>query len=362
MKCLMRYLLLCGVVSLLSNQGWAEEDAAVEESETAAKVKKESPWMLVPTFSSDPKVGTSLGAMAGYLFKNDPESTSSMAGISASYSNTESYVGAAFLRSYWDADSKRLAAVVAGGNIKNDYSDYLGSGLPASTTDEMKAFFVRYTQEWLPNWFFGGQMMYSNYTIVGDTVELEEILQLKGLTGFDSGGIGLVAMFDDRDNQNSPSSGTRFVAHNIAHREAFGGDVDFDTYNMDFRQYFPHGKGNVFAYHVYGRWSDDAPESAYSSVYTKGYTRGQYLAPYSTAIELEERWRWKERISLTLYAAVTCLYGDGEHCGEGANLYPSAAVGGQYVLKMEEKMVISMNYAKGEGENSGFYIQFGQSF
>ena len=45
---------------------------------------EESPWLLAPTFSSDPKVGTSLGFLAGYLFKIDDESTSSMAGMMSS--------------------------------------------------------------------------------------------------------------------------------------------------------------------------------------------------------------------------------------------------------------------------------------
>lgn len=322
----------------------------------------ESPWLIVPRFSSDPKLGTSLGFLAGYLFKLDPKSTSSMAGATGTYSNTDSYIAGLFLRSYWDADSKRLTALVAGGKIRNDYSDFLGTGLPASTTDNMKIAFARYLQEVHSNWFIGAQGVYTNYLVVGDDFRTEEVMKAFGLNGIDSGALGLVAMFDKRDNQNAPHAGMRFSVDNFAYREAFGGDENFGTYNLEFDHYLPHGDGSVFAYRLFGRLTHDAPESAYSSVDLRGYTRGQYLAPHSLALEAEERWHVRGRFGLNVFAGVACLYGDGARCDNSDNLYPSAGLGAQYLVKKSENMVITMDYAKGEGENSGVYVRFGQAF
>jgi hypothetical protein len=39
---------------------------------------KESPWILIPTLSVDPKLGTSFGVMGGYIHQFDPLSTPSM--------------------------------------------------------------------------------------------------------------------------------------------------------------------------------------------------------------------------------------------------------------------------------------------
>jgi len=333
-----------------------------QEASASGDAMPVSPWVIAPKFSSDPKVGTSLGLLAGYLFKLDPDSTSSMAGAMASYSNTDSVIGAAFLRSYWDDDSKRLTAVLGGGRINNDYSDFLGSGLPASTTDEMKLAFARYLQEVREHWFVGAQGVYTNYLVVGDDFRTDEVLKALGLNGIDSGGLGLVLTYDDRNNQNAPTAGKLLSLDNYAFREALGGEESFDTVNLEFKHYITHSEGAVFAYHVYGRWTSDAPNSAYSSVNLRGYTRGQYLAPHSLAVEIEERLHIHGRFGLNLFAGVACLYGDGLDCNESDNLYPSAGLGGEYVIKPSERMVITVDYAKGEGENSGFYVRFGQSF
>ncbi len=323
---------------------------------------EESPWLLAPTFSSDPKVGTSLGFLAGYLFKLDSESTSSMAGVMSSYSDTNSVIGGIFLRSYWDADSKRFNIVLAGGKIKNDYDDFLGTGLPVSSTDNMKLFYTQYLQEVHPDWFVGVQGIYTNYLIVGDNFASQELLNLLGLTGFDSGAIGLMVMFDSRNNQNAPTSGLQFSIDNFAYREAFGGEENFDTLKLQLKQYLPHGNGHVFAYRVNGRWTSDAPPSGYSSVNLRGYVRGQYLAPHSLLLEGEQRWHWKGRFGINVFAGVVCLYGNNRNCDNSNNLYPSAGIGAQYLLKESEQMVITMDYAEGKGDNNGFYLRFGQAF
>lgn len=169
-------------------------------------------------------------------------------------------------------------------------------------------------------------------------------------------------MYDDRDNQNSPTEGKCFIADNFAYREAFGGEENFDTLNLEFKQYLPHGGGDVFAYRVRSRWTSDAPISGYSSVTLRGYTRGQYLAPHSLLIEAEERWHVKGPIGFNLFAGVACLYGNHDSYGSSEDFYPSVGLGFQYLFKEAERMVITVDYAKGEGDNSGFYMRFGHAF
>lgn len=357
------FSMACCVVGLCLSCVAIAQVAETEDREAPSeKAERESPWVIAPKFSSDPKVGTSLGFLAGYLFKLDPKSTSSMAGAMASYSNTDSFIGTAFLRSYWNEDQKRFTAALGGGRIKNDYSDFLGSGLPASTTDEMKLAYARYLQAVRSNWFVGVQGVYTNYLAVGDDFRTDEVLKALGLTGIDSGALGLVVMYDDRNNQNAPTGGKLLNINNFAYREALGGDENFDTLNLEFKHYITHAEGKVFAYHVSGRWTHDAPNSGYSSVNLRGYTRGQYLAPHSVAIEAEERFHIRGRFGLNIFAGVACLYGDGQDCGERDSLFPSAGIGGEYMLKPSEQMVVTVDYAKGEGENSGFYVRFGQAF
>jgi hypothetical protein len=150
--------------------------------------EKESPWILVPTVSVDPKLGNSVGVLAGYIFKIDSESTSSMVFTTFSKSDSDSTVGGVFSQLFFDQDRQKLVLGVAGGNIDNDYEDFLGLGIPAQTTDDLEAVFARYLQVVEGNWYMGTQVVSSNYVIGADDF-FDSVLDLIGLTGFDSTGL-----------------------------------------------------------------------------------------------------------------------------------------------------------------------------
>ncbi len=331
-------------------------------AETGDTKEISSPWIVTPTISSDPKLGTTAGIMAAYLYSFDDESPVSMFGTAGNYSSTDSVTGGVFARAYFDKGTQRLIAFFGGGNIKNEYSDYLGSGLPVSTTDDLNAFVTRYLHQVKGEWFAGFQAANTNYTISGDDIMSQDILNRIGLVGFDSVGVGLAAHYDSRDNQNSPTSGHSVEINNLAYRKSFGGDTSFDTYNMHLKSFLEHGDQNVLALKVSGRWTSGAPTSGYSSVDLRGYTRGQYLAPHMTSVEIEERYVLYKRWTGTLFTGVACLYGGSASCDDSGNLYPAAGAGIRYLMKPEEKMVVRMDLAYGKSGNNGFYMSFGQAF
>ena len=90
--------------------------------------------------------------------------------------------------------------------------------------------------------------------------------------------------------------------------------------------------------------------------------RGQYLAPHSLLVEGEQRWNLKDRFGINVFMGAACLYGGNKNCDDSDNLYFSAGFGGQYLLNKSEQIMISMDYAEGEGDNNGFYLRFGQAF
>lgn len=76
-----------------------------------------------------------------------------------------------------------------------------------------------------------------------------------------------------------------------------------------------------------------------------------------SSLEFDERLRFGERWGATLYVGVaTCSVMPGR------NTYASAAAGLYYVLKPVEKMVTTLEYADGEGENRSVYLRFGCGF
>jgi hypothetical protein len=353
-------LLLAPVAPARADGGPASGSSALTENKKSEK--EESPWLLVPTLSSNPKLGTSVGGMGGYMYYFDPESRVSIFGLSAQYTSTNSIIGALFAKMSFAADHQRLNLFAAGGNIKNDYDDFLGTGMPLKSEDHLRALALRYQYRIWGDWFLGVQAVDTNYQILGQSELDNEVLQTLGLTGFSGGGIGLVASLDSRDSEFSPHRGWLVNLNNIAYRDWIAGSNNYDAYRADVRYYWGHGDGNVLAVRLNNQWTVDAPRSAYAPITLRGYKFGEYLGEYMSSVEAEERLRLAARWTATVFVGVACLYGGSLACTDSENLYPDAGAGVQYVIKEKEGMVMNLEYAKGKGDNEGVYLKFGYGF
>jgi len=327
-----------------------------------ANEEKESPWLLVPVFQSNPKLGLSLGGLAGYMHYFDEKSRVSLFGVMAQYTSTGSIVGAAFTRSSFDEDRQRLVAGVAYGYVKNDYKDYLGTGVPLQSNGELHSFITRYLYRVQGDWFVGAQGIFQNFHISGNTAFDDQMLDILGIKGYKSSGVGVNAYHDSRDNENMPTRGWLLNANNVAYREGLGSEQNFDVYRLDLRGFIPHGDGNVLAARSWNWWTVDAPSAGQAPVLLRGYKIGQYLGKYMSSIEVEERLRIGKRWTSTFFTGVACLYGDGKDCSESANIYPMGGVGLQYVVKQKEGIVLNLEYAVGKDSNYGVYLKMGYSF
>ena len=327
-----------------------------------ANEEKESPWLLVPVFQSNPKLGLSLGGLAGYMHYFDEKSRVSLFGVMAQYTSTGSIVGAAFTRSSFDEDRQRLVAGAAYGYVKNDYKDYLGTGVPLQSNGELHSFITRYLYRVQGDWFVGAQGIFQNFHISGNTAFDDQMLDILGIKGYKSSGVGVNAYHDSRDNENMPTRGWLLNANNIAYREGLGSEQNFDVYRLDLRGFLPHGDGNVLAARSWNWWTVDAPSAGQAPVLLRGYKMGQYLGKYMSSIEVEERLRLGKKWTSTFFTGVACLYGDGKDCSESANLFPMGGVGLQYVLKQKEGIVLNLEYAVGKDSNYGVYLKMGYSF
>lgn len=332
-----------------------------QEEPIADILDENSPWLLTPTISSDPKLGTNIGAVGGYIFRADPESRESVVMAFGTYSDTDSWVIGAFGDLYLSGNQHRVSLGVIDGTIRNEYDDFLGTGVKAETEDDIKAIFGRYLYNIGGAWYLGGQAISSNYAIGADGL-LGKVLEQIGLVGFDSNGIGAVLEYDTRDNVRNPTRGQRWVAHNIAYRESLGGDESFDAYNSDYTHYLPFGDGHLLGVQVFGRWTHDAPLGGFSSVRLRGYTRGNYLAEHYTHVDLDARFALGRRWGATAFAGLGCLYETVSDCGSSDDLYPAAGAGLYYLLKPEAGFVIRADYAVGDRDNSAFYLRLGHPF
>ena len=339
----------------------AAANSAGQAEEPPAKVP--SPWLVLPTFTNNPKLGTSVGLLGAYLRKYDAQSQLSMFGASAQYTSTNSAIASAFARTSFSADQHRLTAIAIGGVIKNDYDNFLGAGVPLKSEDNIHAFVGRYLYRVKNDWFVGAQAVATNYQIVGQTALDSDLLGLLGLTGFKAGGVGLVLYHDSRDLQDAPKRGWMFSFNNIAYRESIEGSSDFDVYRADYRHFWSHGPGHVFALRQSNQWTVDAPPSAFAPILLRGYTTGEFLGKSMSSIEVEERHRIAERWTATLFVGAACLYGANRSgCSESANLFPSAGAGVQYILKPAQGIVANLELALGKEGNRALLFKMGYAW
>jgi hypothetical protein len=331
-------------------------------AQDAEPKKAPSPWILLPTFSNNPKLGTAVGALAGYIRKFDAQSQVSIFGASAQYTSTDSATAVVFARTSFGEDHHRLMLLAVGGRIRNDYDDFLGTGAALKSEDRVRSFVARYLYRVKDDWFVGAQALATNYQIVGQTSLDDDLLGLLGLTGFEAGGVGLVLYHDSRDLQDAPKKGWVFNFNTISYRQGIEGSSDFDVYRLDYRHYWSHGAGHVLAIRQSNQWTQDAPPGAYAPVLLRGYTMGEYLGKSMSSIEVEERHRFAERWTATLFAGVACLYGGSRSGCSGSNLFPGVGAGVQYVLKPAQGIVANLELAAGKDGNKALLFKMGYAW
>ena len=115
----------------LSASVYAQQPSPDASAQPAAADEARSPWLLVPVFSSSPKLGTAGGGLGAYMHTFDADSRVSLFGVTYRYSSTHSQIASAFARTSFGADHHRIVAVAAFGHIENDY-DGLSRDRPAA--------------------------------------------------------------------------------------------------------------------------------------------------------------------------------------------------------------------------------------
>ena len=312
-------------------------------------------------FSSNPKLGTAIGALGAYLHTFDPDSRVSLFGVTYQYTSTHSQIAAAFVRTSFAADHQRLTVVAPFGHIKNDYDDYLGTGQPLKTDDDLRAVAARYLFRIAGDWFIGAQGNAANYQVLGADPEDQLVLETLGLRGIKSAALGAVVMHDSRDNEDMPTKGFYSNVNNFAYREALGGSSSYDAYRVDVRVFWTHGGGHVLAFRQYNWFTHESPAAAQASVTLRSYKFGQYLAPYMSSLEVEERLSFGPRWGATLFTGTAGLYGEAT-LPLGRSFYPMVGAGLHFVLKPEARMIVNLEYAQGLEDNHGVYLKLGYAW
>ena len=114
----------------------------------------------------------------------------------------------------------------------------------------------------------------------------------------------------------------------------------------------------MLAVRQYNWLTDDAPAAAQATVTLRGYKLGQYLAPYMSSLEVEERLSFTPRWGATLFTGAATLYGEPPVPLE-RSVYPTIGAGMHFVIKPVQRMLVNLEYAQGIKDNHGVYVKLG---
>ncbi|UJF17579.1 BamA/TamA family outer membrane protein [Vibrio sp. SS-MA-C1-2] len=329
-------------------------------------------YLLAPQLTNGPKMGFSGGAVAAYLKKFDPESPPSMFGVTGTYSNTDSYMGALFAKTYWDSNRRWLTAAYLNAEIKNDYNNFSFDGSPntsLSSTQDVQVGFLRYQQEFKRSgWYMGGHIMYvENYPSYIDIHDISNSDQLLSQYGFtdkqDNVGIGLDLTYDTRDNIYDPKKGSFFNFVYTHYDENFGGDYTFNSYKFNYTNIHSFNTNALIATNTSWLYNPDSPPTSQATLQRyRGYTSGEARGESAWIGQTEFRYKVWQKISVATFAGLATVTNEFDDLGHSDNWYPMVGAGMRYLIKPKQKIVLRLDYAQGKSGDHGLYLKIGQPF
>jgi hypothetical protein len=147
--------------------------------------------------------------------------------------------------------------------------------------------------------------------------------------------------------------------NNFVYSEALGGSSSFDAYHVDVRAFYPHGRGYILAFRQFNWLTDEAPANGQATVILRGYKLGQYLAPYMSSLEAEERLALSRRWGVTIFGGIAATYGESVTTSGNRDFYPTWGGGVHFVIKPDKRLLVNLEYADGIEDNRGIYLKFG---
>lgn len=333
------------------------------EQETISNESSEDmgTWLLAPKLSNGPKFGLLLGASINHVIRLDNGSPPTISGFTGSYSNTRSFAFAAYHRSYWDIDTKRVSAFIAGLRTINEYEDFLSQG-KASVENDYKIFYSRYQSRVTSIPFFvGGSYTYADINPHAMDPNSVLVLQQNNINQNISAGIGLNLTYDSRNIHLSPTAGIYIESSVSLYDRKLGGDSDYWSFYLNHAQYIHLFSGWVLAYNLSLLSTPDAPASSQATLRDfRGYTTGEFVAENAVIAQTEVRIPIGELWKATAFGGIGTLLDYG--AVDAYKDYPMYGIGFHYTLDQKSGAIVRFDFADGYGSNQAFYLHFGQAF
>jgi outer membrane protein assembly factor BamA len=189
--------------------------------------------------------------------------------------------------------------------------------------------------------------------------------EVSGSEGGISSGLGLIWVWDNRDHIFYPTKGGYHQVKAIFYQQAFGGDFDFNRYEIDLRQYVAIQQQNVLAFQAFVSFVRGNPPfyelSALGGQRTmRGYYQGRYRDKNYLAGQAEYRRHLWRRLGFVAFAGLGDVESEtGDFRIKSAKF--SGGFGLRFLFNQAEKVNIRADFGFGKN-TSGVYFGLEEAF
>lgn len=341
----------------------AEEETSPEE----AAVFKGN-FIIVPTVSSSPGFGNSLGSVAVWFFdpdKTDTNSPPSSVTAVGSYSDTDSYFTGLFGQIYLNEDQWRLQPGLAHGRVNSEL-DIPGLGDVAYET-QFSGLFMRAQRRVYQDWYGGLQVMFQDTQYEEGNPASAEYFDLYDIEDTQNIKLGLLLSYDSREHLRYPMAGQEGQLAVIFAPDGWNDDGGYYVTEGHVTSFHQVGAAQVLALKVYGKSiPDDAPYFEKPTLGQRGdirgYTPGEIVGDKLLSSQLEWRSFFTPLIGGVVFGGAAGIWEGDLTDVEGDDVYWSYGLGLRIRLQKENRMNFRIDYAWGEDDQDGFYVGVGEAF
>lgn len=189
---------------------------------------------------------------------------------------------------------------------------------------------------------------------------------VNGRRGSFISGLGLVALWDGRDNAFSPHKGFYFSYSVNDFSALLGSRYNFTSQSIDIRKYFSLSRNHVLALQLVlhannGTVPVRSMSNIGSNTIMRGYYEGRFTDKNLIAFQAEHRIHLINRLGMVLFGAAGRVANRTQDIFTFNGLKPAVGTGIRYAIDKKEKLNFRFDVGFGQRSN-GFYFYITEAF
>ncbi len=175
-------------------------------------------------------------------------------------------------------------------------------------------------------------------------------------------GLGIVLLYDTRDNTFTPNSGSKTELHLNRYDEAIGSETDYNKSQFTTLNWIPVHERVVLGLRFDAQFSSGSiPFYMLPFINLRGIPAMRYQGAHTAVAEAEARWDFTDRWSLVGFAGSGWVADHRLEDFKDSTAYAAGGAGVRYLIARKFNLRTGFDVARGP-EDTAFYLTFGSSW